>query len=94
MIHALGDLGTHDSIALLDVPQEVRPLGNVAEAGVAAVKDVLAGGGQVTVKEEPEKLGGTGVGVVLLPRPAQGTVGRKGKDRRLSPRPLSSMFSS
>ena len=65
MLHPLRDFCRHDVVSLLDVPQEVRALHNVPEAGVAAIEDVLARRGQVGVEEEPEELRRTGVCLVL-----------------------------
>eukprot|EP00964_Phaeocystis_antarctica_P094185 scaffold60930_cov68-Phaeocystis_antarctica.AAC.1 len=58
VVQALDDLGALDDISLLEIGEEARALSGVAEARVPPVEQVLAGGGQVGVEEQPEELYG------------------------------------
>mmetsp|Transcript_11347 Transcript_11347/g.45965 ORF Transcript_11347/g.45965 Transcript_11347/m.45965 type:complete len:436 (+) Transcript_11347:809-2116(+) len=66
--------GGLDDVAFLDVAEEVLALDGVAEAGVASVEEVLAGGREVRVEEEEEELRVGRVGVVLFARHAERAV--------------------
>ena len=79
------DLRGRDDVALLDVAEEIRPLDDVPEAGIASVQHVLPRGGQIRVEQEPEELAAPRVGVVLLPRPSHRAVARERQHRRLAP---------
>mmetsp|Transcript_108961 Transcript_108961/g.316763 ORF Transcript_108961/g.316763 Transcript_108961/m.316763 type:complete len:433 (-) Transcript_108961:287-1585(-) len=51
------DPGALNDVALLNVRQQVGPVGRVAEARIDSVQKVLAGRREVRVKQEPEELG-------------------------------------